>query len=167
MDRFPSEFEDLLNRRGRKLFAGLPPFESLLERRRTPIHLLEKVIDDGVARECIRLLDEAMYPHMRRMHVPIPREAVTRLRDNYCEKLTKTMRVKTATFNSRKSAVLDAASSIGLADMMSSKSLLQLTQAASQTPLLRNGWGRQVICYEAGDYSGPHNDHHPEHEDER
>src|ERR1043165_7876402 len=24
-------------------------------------------------------------------------------------------------------------------------------------------WGRQVICYEPGDYSGPHNDHHPEH----
>ncbi len=50
---------------------------------------------------------------------------------------------------------------------MSSKSLLALTQAASQTPLLRNGWGRQVICYESGDYSGPHNDHHPENADER
>src|SRR5437660_1229172 len=23
---------------------------------------------------------------------------------------------------------------------------------------------RQVICYQAGDYSGPHNDHHPEDE---
>ena len=30
-----------------------------------------------------------------------------------------------------------------------------------------NDWGRQVICYETGDYSGPHNDHHPQNEDER
>ena len=26
----------------------------------------------------------------------------------------------------------------------------------------RKHWGRQVICYGPGDYSGPHNDHHPE-----
>ena len=167
MDRFPAEFEELLNRRGRRLFAGLQPFEALMEQRRTPIHLLEKIIDDGVARECIRLLDQAMYPHMRRMHIPVPREALTRLRENYEERLPKTMRVKTATFNYRKSAVLDAAREIGLADMMSSNSLLRCAQAASRTPLLRNAWGRQVICYERGDYSGPHNDHHPENLEER
>ena len=27
---------------------------------------------------------------------------------------------------------------------------------------LRHRWGMQVLCYQAGDYAGPHNDHHPE-----
>ena len=29
-------------------------------------------------------------------------------------------------------------------------------------PLREDWWARQVICYESGDYSGPHNDHHPQ-----
>lgn len=27
---------------------------------------------------------------------------------------------------------------------------------------LRRRWGIQTLCYVPGDYSGPHNDHHPE-----
>ena len=60
MDRFPSEFEDLLNARGRKLLASPPPLESLIARRRTPIVFFENVIDRGGAKECIRLLGEAL-----------------------------------------------------------------------------------------------------------
>lgn len=167
MERFPSEVEDLLSRRGRRLFAELPKLERLIARRRAPIVFVGDVMDKGVVRDCIRLLDEAIYPHLRRMHYPIPREALTGMRENYMEKLPKNMRVKTATFNSRKSAMLAAAREIGLADMMSSKSMLKLAQAVTQSPLRTDRWGRQVICYQAGDYSGPHNDHHPEHPDER
>ena len=167
MDRFPAEFDDLLNRRGRRLVANPPKLEALIAKRRTPILLLTGVIDDDVARDCIRLLDDAIYPHLRRMHVPIPRSVLTEMTENYTEKLPKTMRVRTAMVGSRKSKVLDAAREIGLADMMRSKSFLAFAQAVTDPPLYPNGWGQQVICYDNGDYSGPHNDHHPENESER
>src|SRR6185436_19776827 len=106
MDRFPSEFEDLLNRRGRQLLADPPQFEDLLKKRRTGIVFFENVIDAGVARECMRLLDEGMFPQLRRMEHPIPREALTEMTENYTEYLKKTMRVRTATLNSGRSRAL-------------------------------------------------------------
>lgn len=56
MDRFPAELDDLLNRRGRRLFSDPPQLESLIARRQTPILFFEGVIDPGVAAECVRLL---------------------------------------------------------------------------------------------------------------
>jgi hypothetical protein len=167
VDRFPAEFDDLLNRRGRQLLADAPQLESLIARRETPIVFFEDVIDAGVARECIRLLDEAMYPRLQRMHAPIPRSALLGMKRNYAEALGKTTRVRTATFNSGRSKGLDAAKEIGLAQMMASASFLRVAQAVTRFPLSTGHRGRQVICYEPGDYSGPHNDHHPENADTR
>ena len=42
---------------------------------------------------------------------------------------------------------------------------VKIDKAVVGEPLRRDDWGRQVICYEQGDYSGPHNDHHPEDAD--
>jgi hypothetical protein len=167
VDRFPEEFDDLLNRRGRRLLADPPQLEAMMARRETPIVLLEGVIDRGVARDCVRLLDQALYPRLRRMHVPIPRERVTELTTNYTEELAKTTRVKTATFNAARSKALDAAREIGLHQMMTSASFRRAAQAVTRSPLSELDCGRQVICYETGDYSGPHNDHHPEDEGTR
>ena len=167
MDRFPAELDDLLNRRGRRLLADPPQLESLIARRKTPILFFDNVIDAGVASECIRLLDEAMYPRLRRMHAPIPREALTEMTTNYAEELPKTARVRTSTFNSTRSRVLDAAREIGLEAMMMSASFHRVAQSVTKAPLRSDNWYRQVICYETGDYSGPHNDHHPEREDLR
>jgi hypothetical protein len=159
---FPTEFADLLNARGRKLLARPPRLEAFTDRRRTPIALLEGLIDAAVARRCIAALDEAMYPLLRNMHTPIPREALLGMKRNYSEALKKTVRVKTATLNSRRSQALDAAGRIGLAQMLRSESFRLFGEAIVGAPLRQDHWGRQVICYEAGDYSGPHNDHHPE-----
>ena len=161
MDRFPAEFDDLLNKRGRRLLADPPQLESLMAKRKTPIVVFEGVIDRAVARDCIRLLDDAVYPHLQRMHTPIPRELVTGMKVNYSDKLTKTVRVKTMTFNSPRSRALDAARAIGLAEMMRSKSFHRVAQSVTSSDLDPK-CNRQVICYEPGDYSGPHNDHHPE-----
>jgi hypothetical protein len=84
------------------------------------------------------------------------------MKTNYTERLPKTVRVRTATFNSRHSKVLDAARAIGLMRMMSSASFHRVAQAVTRARLSKSLGGRQVICYETGDYSGPHNDHHPE-----
>lgn len=166
MQRFPGEFSDLLNRRGRNVLADPPKLDALIAKRKTPILLLEDVIDDGVARDCIRLLDEALHPHLRPMHVPIPKEALTRLKENYTEELPKNMRVRTCYLNPR-TKTHAAATEIGLPQMMTSRSFREFAQAFTNARLRENFWGRQVICYESGDYSGPHNDHHPENEEER
>ena len=167
MDRFPSEFDDLLNRRGRQLLRDLPPLETLLAKKKTPIVLLENVMDAGVARDCIRLLDETMFPYLRKMHVRIPRAALTEMKENYQEELPKTVRVRTVTFNSVRSKIFQAAQECGLLTLMESKSFLNVAQRATTPKLCTDAWARQIICYETGGYSGPHNDHHPEHEDQR
>jgi hypothetical protein len=167
MDRFPSEFEDLLNGRGRRLLNDPPQLEALLKQRKTPIVFFDGVIDPDVAADCVRLLDEAMYSCLRRMHTAIPREALTGMTENYADKLEKTVRVKTATINSRASKALDAARECGLDRMMLSKSFRRVAQSVTSANLREDWWARQVICYEAGDYSGPHNDHHPERPEAR
>lgn len=162
MDRFPTELDDLLTPAGRRLLADPPQLEALIAQKRSPIVVLENVIADGVARECIRLLDEAMYPALRRMYYPIPKNALKGMKHNYSERLPKTVRVRTATINSGRSKALDAARECGLAQMMFSKSFRNLAQSVTKPPLREDWWARQVICYDTGDYSGPHNDHHPE-----
>jgi hypothetical protein len=162
MDRFPSEFADLLNKRGQRLLADPPRLDVFRKKRATPIVVFDDVIDDRMARRCIALLDKAMYPVIRRMETPIPREWISSMKKNYSDSLKKTVRVKTATLNSRKSYALDAAREIGLAEMMLSQSFREFAEAIVGMPVEREHWGRQVICYEQGDYSGPHNDHHPE-----
>jgi len=159
---FPHEFSDLLNARGRRLLADAPRFDAFHKRHTTPIAVLDNLIDAPVARRCMRALDEAFYPLVKRMHTRIPREAITKMKANYSEALRKTVRVKTATLNSGKSHALDAARTIGLAQMMESESFRRFAEVVVGAPLRNDHWGRQVICYEAGDYSGPHNDHHPE-----
>src|SRR5215212_8901102 len=137
MDRFPAEFDDLLNRRGRRWLADPPKLDAMIAQRRTPLLLVEGIIDDGVARECIRLLDAAVYPHLRRMHVPIPREALTKLEENYTEELPKTVRVRTAMLTASRSKALDAAKEVGLAAMMTSASFRRFAQAVTDAPLRR------------------------------
>ena len=83
---FPTEFADLLNRRGRKLLDGDGRGHEVFRRRgATPIVVFDDVIDDDVARRCIADLDAAMYPALKRMHTPIPRESLTEMTENYTE----------------------------------------------------------------------------------
>jgi hypothetical protein len=167
MDRFPSEFAELLNRRGQRFLARPPRFEVFHRRHATPIVVFDDLIDARVARQCIGLLDRVMYPRLMRMVAPIPREWIASMKKNYTDALKKTMRVKTATLNSRKSRALDAAREIGLAEMMKSDSFRAFAEAVVAMPMKRRPSGRQVICYGQGDYSGPHNDHHPESAEDR
>jgi hypothetical protein len=164
MDIFPSEFAGMLNARGRRLLERPQRLEALHTRGRTPIALLDDLIDPDVARDAMRLLDAALYPRLRRMHTPIPAEALTEMEFNFSESLPKTVRVKTVTFNSGRSQALAAATEVGLAQMMRSESFHRFAECLAGAKLSYDHSGRQVICYEAGDYSGPHNDHHPERE---
>jgi len=164
---FPHEFADLLNARGWRLLDRPPRLEAFRRRGATPIALFDDVIDDDVARRAIATLDRAMYPLLRRMRTPIPAEAITKMRVNYGEALKKTVRVKTVTFNSPRSRALEAARRCGLAQMLASETFIRFAEVVAGEPVRRDQQGRQVICYESGDYSGPHNDHHPQRPEAR
>jgi hypothetical protein len=107
------------------------------------------------------VLNRDIYPLTRRMTKPIPPEALTGMKRNYSEQLPKTMRVRTALISSNKGKSYIAAKQIGVIDLLRSDDLRRLAETATGHRLYPDP-GVQIICYEAGDYSGPHNDHHPE-----
>jgi hypothetical protein len=113
-----------------------------------------------------RMLGRSLYPHLRQLNSPIPASAIRDMKVNYSEQLPKTMRLLTADLNSPRSATTQAASSLGLIEILKSDDLHALGEKLSGKKLLKDP-DCQIICYENGDFSGPHNDHHPENESAR
>ena len=161
MQKFPAEFSALLNARGRKLIDG-----KLLERpkaaRGPMLELYDGIMERATAEACTRLLDRHLYSELQCLVDPIPRDSITGMKENYGELLPKTVRLKTCFLYSRQFKARAAADRIGLVTMLRSGSLHRFAEWATGLQLQRPA--PQVICYEAGDYSGPHNDHHPENE---
>jgi hypothetical protein len=100
------------------------------------------------------------------MEDPIPARTVTAMRENYAELLPKTVRVKTALLESRRAKAYRIAEELGLLAMLRSQSFKALAEVLAGRALQRK-WGIQALCYGPGDYSGPHNDHHPEEPEAR
>ena len=80
---------------------------------------------------------------------------------NYSERLPKAVRVRTAMMASARSKGSQHAAEIGLTALLRSDSFHALAEALSGHRL-RSRRGTQILCYQARDYTGPHNDHHPE-----
>ncbi len=113
---------------------------------------------------CLQLLSElerAVRPALRRMEDPIPEWTIRAMEQNYAELLPKTVRVQTAMLESRRARAYRAAEEIGLVSLLRSPDFHRFAEALTGRKLKR-GWGIQTLCYTAGDYAGPHNDHHPE-----
>jgi hypothetical protein len=116
-------------------------------------------------RRLTSLLYENLYGCLRTVYDPIPRNTITGLRENYCEQLPKTMRFKSAHLT-KKSKAGRAADLLGVTDILSSERLRIFGESVTGKRLQKDP-GCQVICYEGGDFSGPHNDHHPEQDELR
>jgi hypothetical protein len=159
--RFPAEFADLLTARGRSLLRAREPLPQFRTDGRTGLAALRNVISRETAAGCVTVLDRTFYPLLDRMQCPIPPESITGMRTNYSEQLPKTARVKTVWIGTPRTRPWKVAREIGLTGMLASRSLRAFTEAVSGCRL-GAGCGSQIICYEAGDYAGPHNDHHPE-----
>ena len=159
MRRLPSEFEGLLTPRGRSLLAGNDPAAGILQERR--FIALSNVVDPLKAEGARLLLEKHLLPLLDVMDQPIPPDALQGMTKNYAERLPKSVRVQTAYFDGPRERAFDAAGKIGLIEMMKSESFRAFAQVLAGTAL-RSRWGMQVLCYGPGDYTGPHNDHHPE-----
>lgn len=162
MKRFPREFEELLSPLGRKVLAGRAKgLSGILATGTTRFVGHAGLLDAKKSRAVAALLDRSLGDAMVLMEQPIPREATTKMKVAYSELLPKTVRVRTGMIDTARSAARARAKEIGLIDFLRSKSFHAFAEALSGYPLRRQ-WGLQALCYLPGDYSGPHNDHHPD-----
>ncbi|MCP3097549.1 hypothetical protein LZ198_01525 [Myxococcus sp. K15C18031901] len=167
MKRFPNEFADLLTPKGRRILDGKDASVTgvLLDPARRFVSLAG-VVDVTKATRCRDLLDAALRETLVPMEDPIPHDSISGMTMNYMELLPKTVRVRTALLENRRTRSWKAAEQVGLVAMLHSETFAAFAAAVSGRTLRRN-WGIQVLCYGPGDYSGPHNDHHPEEEEAR
>jgi hypothetical protein len=163
--RFPAELEDLLSPRGRRVLSGKDRACGVLAAGLRFVGAAD-LLDPARSRAALALLSRTMPDVLTAMEVPIPEASITGMKRNYSERLPKTVRVRTAEMASSRSQGSVRAAEIGLTAMLRSESFHALAEALSGYRL-REKRGTQVLCYHANDYSGPHNDHHPEEPDAR
>lgn len=167
MDRFPNEFADLLTPHGRRVLAGgVDSARALFRKSKDYFVVLPNVIKKKTARDCASLLDLHLREHMVPLRQRIPPESISGMTENYAEALPKVMQSKTAYLKSKNARSYRKAEEINLLRMMRSESFARFAEVVSGFTLYSKS-DSQVICYEHGDYAGPHNDHHPENEDTR
>jgi hypothetical protein len=106
-------------------------------------------------------MDRRLASHLRVLRSPIPKDIIRKLKVNYSESLPKTMRIRTADLDAKSGKAKRVAASLGLIAALKSDELRQFGERVTGKRLQPDP-GCQVICYEPGDYSGPHTDHHPE-----
>src|SRR4051794_4851527 len=106
-------------------------------------------------------MDRRPGSHLRLLRSPIPNDIIGKLKVNYSESLPKTMRMRTADLDAKSGKAKRVAASLGLIAALKSDQLRRFGERVTGKKLLPDP-GCQVICYEPGDYSGPHTDHHPE-----
>ena len=162
----PAEFEDLLNASGRRVLAGSHAVCGALANPRVRFLARHDLLDRAKAERVRRALEQSLTDDLELMERPIPPESISNMRHDYGELLPKTSRARTIYFESRRERGVKAAERIGLARMMRSASFRAFAEALAGRKLAAN-WGLQVLRYGAGDYAGPHNDHHPENKDAR
>jgi hypothetical protein len=157
----PADLAYLLTQRGRDGLARLGRSRRPVVDRTSPIALLEGWISPTRARECMDRLDSEIADYMDPMAAPIPRSSITSMRQNYTEKLPKTVHVLSAVLDRPRSHVARVARRLGVVELLNSPTLRRVGEAATGFRL-DDQPGMQILLYRSGDYSGPHNDHHPE-----
>ncbi|MGV3620781.1 MAG: hypothetical protein ACO1OB_08185 [Archangium sp.] len=162
MKKFPAEFEDLLTKTGKQVLAGKhAKYSGSLATGRSRFVSAQGLLDAKKSKALAKLLDDRLSERLMPMEQEIPRSATWGMKVAYREKLPKTVRVQTAMLDEDESPALARAKDLGLITMLRSKSFHAFAEALSGYPL-RKQWGLQTLCYRPGDYSGPHNDHHPD-----
>src|ERR1051325_8494128 len=165
MRTFPHEFSDMLTPEGLRILKGEAKDScSLFNGSKKYFAIFDRVVDKRKADDSVALLDNYLYPYLAVEQRKIPPETITGMKENYEERLNKTMHIKTAFFRRRTARSYRAAEKIGLLRMMKSSTFTDFAEAVTGLKLDRD-LNIQVSCYEHGDYVGPHNDHHPENDD--
>jgi hypothetical protein len=153
---FRGSLEALLNKR---LLAenGFDPALTAKEN----LCLFRIPVSSGKLATLTDFIDRRLATHLRVLRSPIPKDIIRKLKVNYSESLPKTMRIRTADLDAKSGRAKRVAASLGLIAVLKSDELRRFGERVTGKKLQPDP-GCQVICYEPGDYSGPHTDHHPE-----
>ena len=157
----PIEFEDLLNRAGKRVLAGTADVCGALADPRRRFVALRGMVDKAKAERLRTTLEREMSALLTDLSQPIPPETIWEMERNYDDWLPKSVRCRTAYLENRRGAAWKRAKELGLIDLLSSDSMIAFGEAVLGRKLDRKG-GQQVLRYGHGDYSGPHTDHTPE-----
>jgi hypothetical protein len=114
----------------------------------------------------VETLNRKLLPHLRPTYGPVPASALRDQKENYADLLPKTLRFHTADLCVESGKARSIADSLGITALLASNELRKFGERVTAKSLVPEP-GRQVICYKPGDFSGPHNDHHPEDDDYR
>ena len=161
MARLPTEFADLLSARGRRVLEGREPSLRGILKTGQRFVAMNGLLDAAKSRAVLAVLETHIAPHLTTMEDGIPPASIWGMRENYCELLPKTVRVRTVTMASRRSAGARAVARSGLLPFLTSPTFREFVEVLSGRRV-RPRWGTQILAYGPGDYAGPHNDHHPE-----
>src|SRR5262245_57586265 len=143
MDRFPTEFEDMLTAAGHRVLVGKSPLCGALAEPRRRFLAETGLVSERAARAAALLLDRALYDRLSPLEQPIPPESIWELTKNYGELLPKTARVRTAFLERRRERAYRRAEEIGLVRMLRSESFAAFA-AALAGRALRRRWGIQL-----------------------
>ena len=157
----PSQFADLLSVKGRRALDGKVPALNGILKTGQRLIVANDLLEPAKCRALLAALEGSLTAQLTSMESPIPPESIWGMEENYCELLPKTVRVRTVTMASRTSKGARAVARLGLQRLLTSDTFGRFAEVISGRRV-RRGWGTQVLAYGAGDYAGPHNDHHPE-----
>lgn len=161
MARLPTQFADLLSARGHRVLDGRVAALDGVLRTGQRLVAANDLLDARKSQALLATLEASLTPHLTVMEAPIPPESIWGMDENYAELLPKTVRVRTVTMASGQSKGARAVEAIGLQRLLSSDTFGRFAEVICGRRV-RPRWGTQVLAYGAGDYAGPHNDHHPE-----
>jgi hypothetical protein len=153
---FRDALQALLNK---KLLAesGFDPRSTQKEN----LNLFRIPVSPGKLATLTDFMDRRLALHLRVLSAPISKDIIRNLKQNYSEELPKTMRIRTASLDAKSGKAKRIAASLGLIAALKSDELRRFGERVTGKKL-QGDPACQVICYEPGDYSGPHTDHHPE-----
>src|SRR5471030_2525811 len=140
----PSEFEDLLNRQGKRVLAGTHELCGALVDPKRRFLMRDDLLDRAKVAKVRTALQEGLGDTLEPLDKPILPDSIWEMRRDYGELLPKTARSRTIFFDSRREAGAKAAERMGLARMMRSQSFRAFASALAGRKL-RSGWGTQVL----------------------
>lgn len=159
---FPADFAALLTPRARAaLEAGMPRLAGALADPAKPFVVLPGWIAPAPAARGLAALERDMRETLAPLAAAIPPESIWNQTRSFQERLPKVARMKSAYLGRRGSRAWARAEAAGVIAMLGSDQLRRLGELLAGRRLSPR-IGRQVLCYGAGDYIGPHQDHHPD-----
>lgn len=159
---FPSEFDRLLTRHARRVLElGSRGVAGALADPARPFVVLPGWLDPRRGACGLAALEAGMLDTLAPLAAAIPPGSIWNQTRSFQERLPKVARMSSAYLGRRGSRAWACAEATGLIAMLGSDSLRrfgELLVGRRLSPRI----GRQILCYRAGDYIGPHHDHHPD-----